>query len=182
MRGSVLWVALGVAASLAACTRQPIPPGAAKSPATQAAALWSVQVDDASGKPGKLLLVCADQAVRDTFVKPMPSPDGKACTLLSPPVVTADRYSARCKSGSRHFSIEAIRTGDLAKAFTVALMIRSDVPGQPEVSQALHYRQVGACPSEWSPGDSAGPGDRRVVNTVSGVARSLQAPAPNPKG
>ena len=182
MRGSALWLTVGAVAGMAGCTQPPPPGGAAQTQAPQTTALWSVQVDDANGKPGKRVLVCADKAVHDSFIKPMPSPNGRSCTLLGSPVIAADRYSARCKTDAQHFNIEAVRTGDLDKAFTVALVVRSDVPGQPEVSQALHYRQVGACPSEWSPGDSAVPGDRRVVNTLSGGSRTLVAPAPNPTG
>jgi hypothetical protein len=58
----------------------------------------------------------------------------------------------------------------------IKLLVQSDVKGHESLGQTLHYRRTGPCPSGWSAGDSGAPGDRRIVNSVSGAPRELSTP------
>lgn len=179
MRGLGLYILAGAALALPA-SGQPNSPAEAGKPRAaswpEATALWSVATQDDQGKVTKTVLICADAAVHRSFSRPLPSPNGAPCVLIGSPVEDAVRFAARCKAGTRHFNIQAAKAGDPDKDFGVKLLVRSDAPGSVDLVQSLHYRRLGDCPTGWSAGDSATPGDRRVVNSLSGVSRVVSSP------
>jgi hypothetical protein len=185
MRIPIARLAAGAALLLSACNQPLSPVGAGKPPvpsSPEQPSFWSAATQDEQGKITKTMLICADKAVHESFSRPMPSPNGRPCAPIAPPVVSADRYAARCKSNGRHYDIQASKSGDPAKDFVVTALIRSEVTGRENLTQTLHYRLLGACPGGWNVGDSAAPGDRRVVNSLSGAARDLSAPVQYPTG
>jgi hypothetical protein len=172
------WLAAVAAAALAsACSRTP---GRASQAQAEPPTLWSIQTLDDQGKATKTMLICADNAVRESFSRPMPSPNGQPCRLVAPAVDTGGRFAARCRSGDRLLDVQSESSGDLTRDYTIKLLIRADVQVGQSFSQTIHYRRLGACPDGWAAGDAAAPGDLRAVNAVSGTAHTLAAPAPAP--
>jgi hypothetical protein len=168
---------------LTACSEPTSPAGRGKPPvpsSPEPPALWSVQTQDDQGKVTKTVLICADTSVHRSFSRPLPSPNGKPCRLVAPPVEQGDRFAARCDTGSGHFDIQSVRTGNPDQDFVLRMLIQSDVKGHETLGQTLHYRRVGACPSGWSAGETGAPGDRKVVNSLSGATRELSAPIEAP--
>ena len=179
MNKSVLYVLAGAAIVLSACGEPTSPAGRGKPPVPskpEPPGLWSVESQDDQGKVTKTVLVCADTAVHRSFSRPMPSPNGQPCKLIDPPVVQGDRFAARCKAAGAHLDIQSVRTGDPDKDFVITVLVRGDVQQGQNLSQTLHYRRLGECPSGWAAGDSGSPGDRKLVNSLSGAARDLPSP------
>jgi hypothetical protein len=179
MRPSVFYILASAALILSGCGEPTSPAGRGKPPVPskpEPPALWSVESQNDQGKVTKTVLVCADTTVHRSFSRPLPSPNGLPCRLVDPPVVQGDRFSARCKTGRAHLNIQSVRTGDPDQDFVIKLSVGGDVPGNENLSQTLHYRRVGACPSGWAAGDTGAPGDRKLVNSLSGAARELPEP------
>jgi len=168
---------LAVAALASACGKSQT---GGPEPAAETPALWSIQTLDDQDKPASTMLICADKAVRESFARPSPSPDGQPCQLVAPAVDTGGRFAARCRSEGRLLDVQSESTGDLMRDFTIRLLIRADVPAGQSFSQTIRYRRLGACPDGWAVGDAAAPGALRAVNALSGAARTLPAPAPPP--
>jgi hypothetical protein len=183
MRSSTLFILAGAALALSACGEPNSPAGRGKPPvpsSPEPPALWSVQTQNDEGKVTKTALICADTSVHRSFSRPLPSPNGQPCQLVSPPVEQAGRYSARCKFGGDHLDVQAATTGDPDKDFTVKLLIQSDVKGHENFGQTLHYTRLGACPDGWNAGDTGAPGGVKLTNSLTGAARTLPAPIQAP--
>jgi hypothetical protein len=183
MRGTVLLLVAAAACALSACNQSATPAGAGRPPvpsSPEPPVLWSIESQDDRGEVTKTILICADSAVRRSFSRPLPSPNGKPCQLLAPPVDNGDRFAARCKTGSAHLDIQSERTGDPDRDFVIKLLVRSDISGGENLAQTLHYRRLGDCPNGWTIGDSGAPGDRKVVNSTSGIAHDLSSPIQPP--
>ncbi|MDR3510759.1 MAG: hypothetical protein P4L73_03940 [Caulobacteraceae bacterium] len=183
MNRSVAYALISAAIALAGCSQPTSPAGRGKPPVPskpEPPSLWSVQTQDDQGKVTKTALICADSAVRRSFARPLPSPNGKPCQLLAAPVDQGDRFAARCKTDGGHFDIQAARTGDPEKDLTVKLLIQTDVKGHEALSQTLRYRRLGDCPADWAAGDTAAPGALTATNSLSGAGHPLSSPAPSP--
>ena len=178
MRG-LGWFAVAAAAALvSACNKAPT---GAPQPEAETPALWSIQDLDDQDQATKTVLICADKAIRESFSRPSPSPNGQSCRLVAPAVDNGGRFAARCRSDDgRLLDVQSESSGDLMRDFTIRLLIRGDVQAGQSFSQTIRYRRLGPCPAEWAVGDAAAPGDRRAVNALSGVVRNLAAPAPAP--
>jgi len=184
MRGRGSCLLIGATALLSACGPSPTSSTKASasgaSPQAEAPELWSIDAQNDQGKVIKTILICADAAVRQSFLRPMPSPNGEPCELIAPTVQTGGRFAARCKSGGRLLDVQAESSGDQTRDFTVKLLIQSNVKGAEAFQQTLHYRRLEACPTGWSAGDAAAPGDQQTVNAVSGAVRQLPSPVQAP--
>jgi hypothetical protein len=76
--------------------------------------------------------------------------------------------------------VQATTSGDLERDFVTKLLIQTDVQGRESLVQTLRFRKTGPCPTEWEIGDAAAPGDRKVVNSLSGAERQLPSPVVQP--
>lgn len=188
MPASRLVILVGTAALLAACNpakHAPSAPAAGSSAApAQDRQLWTIQTLDQNDLVTRTVLICADQRIRESFARPMPSPNDQPCNLIGPAIVTPEvpgvtpgRFSARCRSpDGRFMNVQASTFGDRERDFTMRLLIQAAVGGRQDLVQALRFRQAGPCPPDWTIGDAAAPGDTQLVNSLSGARRPLSAP------
>lgn len=164
---------------LSACSKPTVSKttAAAGPPAVSAAPsdLWSIEVLDGD-KVTSRVDICADQALRTSFARPTPELGGKSCAPVSDAVQTDAIYSVKCRMDERLYRVGAIKSGDEARDFVVNMSVkRQDLKG-PIFEQSRRYRLIGACPKGWTIGDSAAPGAKQVVNTLTGATRPA-APA-----
>lgn len=163
-------------AVLAACQREvkvAATPAAAP-PAAEQPKLWSIEVMDGD-KAVSRVDICADSAVQKGFVRPAPEVNGQPCDQLRTPVETNDAYSIRCHVGDRYYRARADVSGDTARDFTVKMTAKRQDRKEPIYEQVRRYRLSGACPAGWRVGESAAPGDKQLLDTISGARRPMPA-------
>jgi hypothetical protein len=166
MAKSILFPAATLAALVVATT--PVAaPAVAERPK-----LWSIEVMDGD-KALSRVDICADSALQKGFTRPAPEVNGQSCDRLRAPIETADAYSLRCHVGDRYYRARAETTGDRARDFTVAMTVKRQDRKEPMYEQVRRYRLVGACPAGWRVGDSAAPGDKQLLDTISGARRPM---------
>lgn len=176
MRNPIVRPAILVAAllGLAGCDRaQKV--AATPSPATPGAeqpALWSIEVMSGE-KAASRVDICADAAVRKSFVRPAPEVNGLPCLATKAPLENAASFSARCRADGQLYAVNSGTTGDLTRDFTVDMNVTREGAKQPTYAQVRRYRLVGACPAGWHIGDSAAPGDKDLLDTISGKRRPM---------
>ena len=158
---------------LAACEREQVAATPAPAaPGVEQPALWSIEVMEGD-KPTSRVTICADSAVRKSFARPMPEVNGLPCVATKAPLETAGSYSARCRADGQLYAVNSGTTGDLTRDFTVEMNVTRQGSGQPTYLQVRRYRLVGACPAGWHIGDSAAPGDKELLDTISGKRRPM---------
>lgn len=161
---------------LAACQRE-VKVAAAPAPAAAPSVaeqpkLWSIEVMD-GGKAVSRVDICADSAVRAGFARPAPELNGQPCEHARAPVEKGDTYSTRCHVDNQLYRVGAVIAGDTARDFTVEMAVtRQDRKG-PTFEQVRRYRLLGACPAGWHIGESAAPGDKQLLDTISGARRPM---------
>ena len=139
-------------------------------PVAEAPKLWSIEVMDGD-KAVSRVDICADSAVQKGFARPAPEVNGQPCDRLTAPIETGDAYSIRCHVGSQYYRARADVTGDTARDFTVKMTAKRQDRKEPMYEQVRRYRLSGACPAGWRIGESAAPGDKQLLDTISGPRR-----------
>lgn len=134
--------------------------------------LWSIEVMDGD-KAVSRVDICADSAVQKGFARPAPEVNGQPCDRLRAPIETADAYSLRCHVGDRYYRARAETAGDRARDFTVKMTVKRQDRKEPMYEQVRRYRLSGACPAGWRVGESAAPGDKQLLDTISGTRRPM---------
>lgn len=170
MARSILFPAAAVATLVVATA-----PAAAPAVAAQPK-LWSIEVMDGD-KAVSRVDICADSAVQQSFARPAPEVNGQPCERLRAPIETAEAYSLRCHVGDRYYRARADVTGDRARDFTVTMTVKRQDRKEPMYEQVRRYRLVGACPAGWRVGESAAPGDKQLLDSISGARRPMPPPA-----
>lgn len=168
-------VAVSLLVSLAACQRQQTvaaAPAPAPAPAVDQPKLWSIEVMSGE-KALSRVDICADTAVRESFTRPSPEINGQPCVRVNAPYEKGDAYSVKCRMDERLYRVGSVTSGDLARDFTVAMTAKRQDRKEPIFEQVRRYRLVGACPNGWHIGDSAAPGDKQLMDTLSGKARPM---------
>jgi hypothetical protein len=144
--------------------------------------LWRVEVVGEAAASAKPVFVCADRSVREAFSRALPEVDGQTCNRLERPITGEGQFLVRCGTGAVTMVASSVVRGDPERDFTVNTRISArpadTTQGEPrhEFEQTRRYRLAGACPAGWAIGDTAGAGDRSVVNALSGVTRTLGSP------
>jgi len=181
VRVSCLFMAAS-ALALAACKPAPEATSATAPAAPQAPSLWSIETQ--SGAPAKTVLICADRAVHESFGQSLPEANGQPCQLVGRmPVQKDELFAARCRIGPDLFTVHSVAAGDKDSDFTVDTVMETDTREARRFEYRLRFKKLAeSCPEGWAVGDSASPGDTRLVNSLSGAVRELlmpvQAPAP----
>lgn len=143
--------------ALAACQRadtgETASTPAAEPAPPMAAHLWQVDVPGRDQQRGSVL-ICADEAMRAGFSRPVPEINGQACPLKGEAVDRANGYSARCELDGRIYKVDANVQGDSQSDFTVDIWVQPEGADDVQYKQERHYRRVGECPAGWRLGDS----------------------------
>lgn len=124
--------------------------------------LWLVQVLDGRSKPAPAVFVCADTALRDSFVRARAEVNGRPCEDTTRPLLKEREWVLSCRVHGRAFTVSASTLGDLDRDFRLnfALTPLFDKASVGTVSQSRRFRMMGACPAGWRVGDQAKPGRR----------------------
>jgi hypothetical protein len=166
-------VAVGLLIGLAAWQR---PPSVAATPAAPPAAnqpqLWSIQVMNGETALSRVD-ICADAAVRKSFSRPSPEINGRPCVRVKAPYEKAGAYSMKCRMDDHLYRVGSVTSGDTARDFTVAMTAKRQDRKEPIFEQVRRYRLVGACPTGWHIGESAAPGAKQLLDTLSGRPRPM---------
>jgi hypothetical protein len=117
-----------------------------------------------------------------SFGKSVPRANGQSCQLIDQTAMTKDGvFTARCRLGGDLFDVRSVSTGDPSRDLVVKTVMETNTGVERRFDSDLRYRKRQAnCPAGWTVGDQASPGDRRVVNAVSGSIRMLAAPVAVP--
>lgn len=173
----------GLLVGVAGCNQpsQPADKGAqaaAAGPAAEPPALWRIEVLNGADVVSAVE-ICADRAVQQSFMRPEPAVGDKPCLRVhrDEPVAKDGIYSVRCRIDDQVYRVGAVSTGDLARDFTVDMAVSAQGKTGPTFEQLRRYRKIGACPAGWVAGDSAAPGAKTVLNTLSGASRPSPSPA-----
>ncbi|MDD3836579.1 MAG: hypothetical protein WCY15_14750 [Phenylobacterium sp.] len=167
---------IAIVFSLSACERKPeataTPQAAA--PGVERPALWSIEVMSGD-KAVSRVDICADGALRAGFARPAPEVDGKPCVRVKGGDREDGTYSALCRADDQLYRVGAVTTGDPASDFSVQMAAtRQDRKG-PKYEQVRRYRRLGPCPSGWHIGDSAAPGAKELLDTITDKRRPMPA-------
>jgi hypothetical protein len=129
--------------------------------------LWLV---DALGEDGAVkgsVFVCADTAIRETFVRARAEVNGAPCRDTTSPVVKPNGWALSCVANGQPFAVSAATFGDPQRDFRLdfALTPLKFIYPPPAhwpatVRQLRHFRRIGDCPNGWRIGDQAKPGRR----------------------
>jgi hypothetical protein len=174
---------IGLLAGTAGCDRTKAPAADAEKTAAETSAptavppsLWRIDVLSDGAVTGSVN-VCADERVAEGFKRPAPDVSGKPCLKVGEAVETDGSYSVRCRVDDQLYRVGSTVQGDPTREFTVEMAVtRQDQKG-PMFQQTRSYHRVGPCPAGWEVGDSGAPDAAEAVNTLTGKARSLSAPA-----
>lgn len=156
------------ALNLAACDG---PSAAARLAARQAKAdpprLWLAEALGPTGQVTRTLQVCADQHLREGFVRAEPEVNGNACFATSPVVSKPGLYALRCEAEGQSFAVTVSSRGDFTHDFQVRYALTPLDRGRGPFIQTIRYRLAGACPAGWKIGDQARAGQSKGRNTLS---------------
>ena len=122
--------------------------------------LWLVQVLGAQPAPTAAVFVCADSALRESFVRARAEIDGQICEDTTTPILKEHEWVLSCRAHGRAFAVSASTLGDLDRDFRLnfALTPLFNKTSVGTVSQSRRFRLMGACPAGWRIGDQAKPG------------------------
>ena len=96
---------------------------------------------------------CADQKLRDSFLRAEPEVNAEPCRTLGPVVTKPGLYALRCTAEGHRFGVTVTTRGDMDRAFEVSYAVAPlDLDRGPFV-QTVRYRALGACPGGWHIGD-----------------------------
>jgi hypothetical protein len=99
------------------------------------------------------------------------------CVLLDQATAPSGVFNGRCRLGASVFGVHSVTRGDPNHDFTVKSVMQSEPEGAKRFVSTQRYRQVlASCPAGWNDGDTGFPGDRRVVNAISGAAHVVSQP------
>lgn len=130
--------------------------------------LWLAEALDEDGSRRGAVRVCADDAMRSSFLTPWPTLNGEPCRPLGRAVVEPNLYAARCVAFDRRHGVNVTRTGDPARDVTVRFALRPLDGSDPGVRRTVRYRRIGPCPPGWRIGDMARPGATQPINARAG--------------
>ncbi|MDB5430340.1 MAG: hypothetical protein JWP35_1456 [Caulobacter sp.] len=165
MRLSALPALLALSAVSACNQPDPIAAMQARQAAADPPQLWSVQVTDASARPGdKPILMCTDRLIRTGFLNQHAFTQTDSCQPERAPVVKPDSVSMRCAMGGESYAIYNAAKGDQAKDFQVTFTMRSIQGDAVSLRQTRRYRHIGPCPAGWKIGDATDRYGRPAAN------------------
>ena len=164
------WLAPAILLALTACGQ----PGreaklAARKAQMDPPALWLAQSFDADGKVTGAVQICADSMLRDGFTRGNAEVAGQPCVARKTGVERPGVYANRCELNGVRFGLTVNRTGDLERDFTVAFALIALDGSGGKARQVRRYQKLGPCPTGWSIGDQAKPGEGRRFNAVAGT-------------
>lgn len=124
--------------------------------------LWLVQLTEMTPAQGAAVFVCADSALRESFVRARAEINGQPCEDTTLPLLKDREWVLSCRAHGQAFTVSASTLGDLDRDFRLnfALTPLFDANGVGTVRQSRRFRLVGACPAGWRIGDQAKPGRR----------------------
>ena len=156
------FAAVLLALSLAGCKAAPDTTAQirARQQAIDPLQLWLVEAIDGAGRVQGRAYVCADTAVRETFLRARAEIDGEPCLDDAGPVVRPGLWTVRCRAQGRRFAVSAMTTGDPARDFRLDFALPPLDHATGAARQTRRFRQVGPCPAGWNIGDQAPPGGR----------------------
>lgn len=129
--------------------------------------LWSIEVVDASARPGdRPIEICADSLIRTGFIAQHAQAGDYPCQVDRAPVITAASASMRCVIGDRQYAIYNAASGDLSRDFQVKFTMRSIGGDDVYLTQTRRYRYLGACPAGWKVGDATDRYGRPAPNAM----------------
>lgn len=122
--------------------------------------LWLIQVIAVEPARAAAVFVCADTALRESFVRARAEINGQPCQDTTPPLLKEREWVLSCRAAGRGFTVSAATLGDLDRDFRLnfALTPIFNKATTGTVSQSRRFRRVGACPAGWRIGDQAKPG------------------------
>lgn len=129
--------------------------------------LWLAQSLGPTGQVTRSLEVCADQHLREGFVRAEPEVNGNACFAISPVVSKPGLYALRCEAEGQSFAVTVTSHGDLRRDFQVRYALTPLDRGRGPFIQTIRYRLAGTCPAGWKIGDQARAGHPKGKNTLS---------------
>lgn len=119
--------------------------------------LWLVEALGADGEVRARVYVCADKALRETFLRTRAEINGEMCRDDSRPVVKPGLWAVRCEARGRRFAVSANTAGDPARDFRLDFALTPLDRQTGTVRQIRHFRSIGACPGGWRIGDQTRP-------------------------
>lgn len=129
--------------------------------------LWRVDALSETGAVKASVFVCADTALRETFVRTRAEVNGEPCKDTTEPVMKENGWALRCQAHGWPFAVSATTVGDPQQDFQLNFGLTqlfyvpaANDPPAMSVRQSRHFRRVGDCPYGWRIGDQAKPGRR----------------------
>jgi hypothetical protein len=127
--------------------------------------LWRVDALTETGEVRASVFVCADTALRETFVRTRAEVNGEICKDTTMPVMKGNGWALRCAAHGLPFAVSAATIGDPERDFHLNFGLTelyhyptADAPRPMSARQSRHFRRLGACPAGWRIGDQAKPG------------------------
>jgi hypothetical protein len=139
----------------------------ARQQAVEPPQLWRVDALTETGEVKASVFVCADTALRETFVRTRAEVNGEICKDTTEPVMRENGWALRCQAHGWPFAVSATTVGDPQQDFRLNFGLTQlyyvPTPNDPpamQVRQSRRFRRVGDCPYGWRIGDQARPGHK----------------------
>ena len=145
-------------------------------PSAEPPSLWSIDTSQGAGAT-KRQLICAGAVIRQGLGRALPQANGATCALIDQAEAPSGVFTGRCRLGADIFGVHSVTRGDTNRDFTVTSEMEANSGDGRRFVSTQRYRQVlASCPVGWNDGDTAFPGDKRVVNALTGIAHPISRP------